>query len=375
MIGFQPYETFQLLIESGGIERAGTLLTAACDAFARRPRPTQGELAQFEALTQRLFATAAPSACEQAAGMLATSAHLTPLLERLVVANIGGGIDVFIAEAPAISPSVQIELAADGHAPTCALLARRSDLTRDALARLFAINSRAVYRALAGNQALTFSGPWLAAIARAARMDPEVARALLAKPRFDRAQLAPAFFNLAEPGRLDVLRAFGARRVPETALKRTYEQLSVATPEFCQALMKLYSANRRPEITRLFNQITGLDEVRCGEIAHDSGGAALFVILRAFGCKAPDGLKVLVHATIHAPGRTRSLGDYARLFELLSADAMVYLMSIWRGEADLRDFARPEYQPVAAGPARAPAAGQSDLGRAMAVMQRIVGAA
>ena len=62
MIGFQPYETFQLLIETGGIDRTNTLLCAACDAYARRGKPTHAEMEQFAALAQRLFPTAAPSA-------------------------------------------------------------------------------------------------------------------------------------------------------------------------------------------------------------------------------------------------------------------------------------------------------------------------
>jgi len=59
MLGFQPYETFQLLIETGGIDRTNTLLIAACDAYARRGRATQQETEQFFALAARLFPSAA----------------------------------------------------------------------------------------------------------------------------------------------------------------------------------------------------------------------------------------------------------------------------------------------------------------------------
>ncbi len=73
--------------------------------------------------------------------------------------------------------------------------------------------------------------------------------------------------------------------------------------------MKLFSENRRPEVTRLLHQITGLDEVRCGQIAHDTSGAALFVVLRAFGCDAHEGLKVLIHATSHDEDRSKALAS------------------------------------------------------------------
>src|SRR5437868_692142 len=55
MLGFQPYETFQLLIETGGIDRTNTLLIAPCDAYTRRGRATQQETDQFVALASRPF--------------------------------------------------------------------------------------------------------------------------------------------------------------------------------------------------------------------------------------------------------------------------------------------------------------------------------
>src|SRR5512139_1986220 len=88
MIGFQPYETFQLLIETGGIDRTNTLLCAACDAFARRGRPTSAEMEQFAALAQRLFPAAAPTARAKAAATLGRSENLSPELEELVVRHL-----------------------------------------------------------------------------------------------------------------------------------------------------------------------------------------------------------------------------------------------------------------------------------------------
>ena len=120
--------------------------------------------------------------------------------------------------------------------------------------------------------------------------------------------------------------------------------------------MKLFSENRRPEVTRLLNQITGLDEVRCGQIAHDTSGAALFVVLRAFGCSSQDGLKVLIHATSHDKDRSDALGLFAKLFETVSVDAMAYLMSSWRGEVNLLDLGKPEYRPFVQDSRRTPRA-------------------
>jgi hypothetical protein len=107
-------------------------------------------------------------------------------------------------------------------------------------------------------------------------------------------------------------------------------------------------------VTRLLTQITGLDEVRCGQIAHDTSGAALFVVLRAFGSDVHEGLKVLIHATAHDGDRSQFLPVYSKLFETVSTDAMAYLMSAWRGEVNLLELNRPEYRPFAAGSVRTP---------------------
>ena len=157
--------------------------------------------------------------------------------------------------------------------------------------------------------------------------------------------MAPAFFDLNENDRLKVIKAFARRATPAAPIKRTLEQLSVATADLTKALMKLFSENRRPEVTRLLHQITGLDEVRCGQIAHDTSGAALFVVLRAFGCNAYDGLKVLIHATSHDADRSQSLSQFSTLFETVDVDATAFLMSAWRGEVNLLDLNKPEYKP------------------------------
>ena len=103
MLGFQPYETFQLLIETGGIDRTNTLLIAACDAYARRGKPTAPEMEQFAALASRLFPVAAPSARAKAAATLGRSESLSPELEELVVANIGEDLADFLVGAPRLS--------------------------------------------------------------------------------------------------------------------------------------------------------------------------------------------------------------------------------------------------------------------------------
>ena len=345
MIGFQPYETFQLLIETGGIDRTNTLLVAACDAYARRGTPTHAEMEQFAALAQRLFPTAAPSARAKAAATLGRSEALSPELEELVIAHLGEDLPDFLVTAPRLSEQTMLRLIAGNDVQTAAALARRSDLTNVVLAKLFQLNSRKVYRALATNTSIVPRGAFLSALARSAQMDHQVAWSLAARDDFDCALLAPAFFDLNEPDRLKVITAFANRSTPAAPIKKTLEQLSVATPELTKALMKLFSENRRPEVTKLLHQITGLDEVRCGQIAHDTSGAALFVVLRAFGCNEYDGLKVLIHATSHDADRSKALGQFSTMFQTVSVDATAFLMSAWRGEVNLLDLSKPEYKP------------------------------
>lgn len=343
MIGFQPYETFQLLIETGGIDRTNTLLCAACDAFARRTAPTTAELEQFAALAQRLFPTAAPSARAKAAATLGRSEALTPELEELVVTHLGDDLADFLVTAPRLSEATMLKIISSNDVVTGAALARRADLSSTVLARLFQMNSRRVYRALAANVAITPRGPYLNALARSAQMDHQVAWSLAARTDFDTGLLAPAFFDLNEDDRIKVIGAFARRKTPAAPIKKTLEQLSVANSELTRALMKLFSENRRPEVTKLLHQITGLDEVRCGQIAHDASGAALFVVLRAFGCNAYEGLKVLIHATAQDGDRSAELAVFSRLFETVSVDAATFLMSAWRGDVNLLELSRPEY--------------------------------
>jgi len=347
MLGFQPYETFQLLIETGGIDRTNTLLIAACDAFTRRGHATFQETEQFAALATRLFPAAAPSARSKAALALGRSESLTSELEELIVTNIGEELVDFLVNAPHLSEATMLKVISGGDVTAASAVARRADLTNVVLARLFQLNSRKVYRALATNTSIAPRGPYLAALARSAQMDHQVAWSLAAREDFDAALLAPAFFDLNEGDRIKVIQAFAMRSTPAAPIKKTLEQLSVATDELTRAMMKLFAENRRPEATRLLHQITGLDEVRCGQIAHDTSGAALFVVLRAFGCSAYDGLKVLIHATSHDEDRSKSLAVFSKMFESVSVDATAYLMSAWRGEVNLLDLGKPEYRSFA----------------------------
>jgi len=346
MIGFQPYETFQLLIETGGVDRANTLLVAACDAFARRRKPPQAEVEQFEALAQRLFPTAAPSARYKAAATLGRAENLSPVLEQLVIENIGDDISDYIVSAQQLSEQALSSVVEKNDVSVCSAVARRSDLSNPLLAKLFQMNSRKVYRALASNTSVDPKGAFLSAFARSAQMDHQVAWALAARSDFDSALLAPAFFDLREADRIKVIQAFSSRETPEAPIKKTLEQLSVANNELTRALMKLFTENRRPEVTNLLSQVTGLDEVRCGQISHDVSGAALFVILRAFGCTAYDGLKVLIHATSHDEDRSKTLSDFAKLFQEVSVDSMTFLMSAWRGDVNLLDLTKPEFRRI-----------------------------
>ncbi|MCF6302102.1 MAG: DUF2336 domain-containing protein [Devosiaceae bacterium] len=356
MIGFQPYETFQLLIETGGMDRANTLLVAACDAFARRGKPHEPEIEQFEVLAERLFPTADTIARIKAASTLGRSEFLSPKLEQLVVANIGDDLNSYLSDAPTISEETMIGIISTADTRVCAILANRTDISNIALAKLFQLNSRRVYRALSANPTIRPRGPYLNALARSAQMDHKVAQSLAKRKDFDTALLAPAFFDLEEVDRLRVIDAFSLRKTPDAPIKRTLEQISLAKGDLARALMKLFMENRRPEVTRLLTQITGMDEVRCGQIAHDVSGAALFVILRAFGMTSQDGLKVIIHATSHEDeDRSQTLGTFATMFQNISSDAMAFLLSAWRDEVNLLDLAKPKYRPFTQETKRVPA--------------------
>jgi uncharacterized protein (DUF2336 family) len=376
MLGFQPYETFQLLIETGGVDRANTLLIAACDAYARRGRPSVPEMEQFEALATRLFQSASPQARAKAANILGRSELLSEDLEQLVIANIGEDLVPFLRDANEISDRTLLDILTRYDVDAASTIAERSNLSNVVLAKLFQMNSRKVYRAIAKNLDITPRGAYLGALARSAQMDHIVAEALGERNDFDAALLAPAFFDLTDEHRLKVIQAFADRETPKAPISRTIEQLSVATPELTRALMKLFSENRRPEVTKLLSQITGLDEIRCGQIAHDVTGASTFVILRGFGVSAYDGLKVLIHATSHDTERSKALADFATLFATVAPESMAYLMSAWRGEVNLLDLSKPQYRPATMPSRRTPqlpaaASGNAVVEQAMVALSRI----
>lgn len=372
MIGFQPYETFQLLIETGGIDRANTLLVAACDAYARRRRPPKPEIAQFEALAKRLFPTAAPSSRAKAAEILGHADSLSPVLEQLIIENLGENLGGFLAKAPILSEETLLGSADRGDAAVCAAIANRADLSNKVLSKLFQMNSRKVYRSLAANISIVPRGPVQNALARSAQMDHVVAQTLAGRDDFDAALLAPAFFDLGEAERVKIIQSFALRKTPAAPIKKTLEQISIATPELTRALMKLFTENRRPEVTRLLNQITGLDEVRCGQISHDTTGAALFVVLRAFGCTAYDGLKVLIHATSHDQDRSKTLSDFAKMFQEVSSDSMAFLLSAWCGDVNLLDLAKPEFRRFSEDSTRTPR--QADVQHQDPAVEQAIGA-
>ncbi len=343
MIGFQPYETFQRLAETGGIDRINTLLKASCDAFSKRKKPDPSEIKQFEVLATRLFQIASPEVRKQAALILKQSENLTSILEALIIENIGENLNDYLLSTQNLSEKSLKTLIDKKDIDINATIALRTDLSKPVITSLFQTNSRKVYRSLASNISIELQGPYLNALTRSAQMDIKIAHSLAVRENFDKALLAPVFFELVEADRIKIIEAFSARKTPDAPIKKTIEQISVANEALTQALMKLFSNNRRPEVANLLLQITGLDETRCAQIAHDVSGAALFVILRGFGCTAYDGLKVLIHATSIEEDRSEVLAAFAKLFQDVSVNSMMYMMSAWRNETNLIDLAKPEF--------------------------------
>ncbi len=343
MIGFRPFETFQLLAETDDIERANTLLKASCDAFVMRKKPDSDEIKQFEILASRLFQIATPNVRQQCAHILKNSENITPKIEELIITNIGEDILDYLATAPHISQSTIKSLIEKKNIGINSAIAKRTDLSNDILVKLFQTNSRKTYRSLAQNMSIKAQGAFLKALTRSAQLDYIVARTLAERNDFDIALLAPAFFDLLEEQRIRVIKAFSERKTPKAPIKKTIEQVSVASEELTKALMKLFSQNRRPEAANLIMQITGIDETKCAQIAHDESAAALFIILRSFGASAYDGLKVIIHATNFEEDRANMLAEFAKLFQSVSPDAMAFILSVWRNEVDLLELAKPQY--------------------------------
>ena len=354
MPGAQPYDTFQMLLETGGADRINSLLVAACDAYARGGMPTAAETVQFEALATQLFSSANAPAKTKAANILGRAPSLSPGLEHLVMAHIGDDLHGFLQHASNLTEATMLRVIDSKDIAAAAILATRHDLSNAVLTSLFQLNSRKVYRGLAANWHITPKGAYLNALARSAQMDHLIAEALAKRPDFDAGLLAPAFFDLSDTDRLKVIEAFAHRRTPDAPSKQTIEQLTVANSELTRALLKLFSENRRAEVATLLVQITGLDDVRCGQIAHDPTGASLFVVLRAFGTSAFEGLKVLIVATSHDADLSPQLAAFATLFSAVPPDSMMYLISAWRGQVNLLELAKPEYQPFTQASRRTP---------------------
>ena len=198
MIGFQPFETFQLLAQSSDGDRANTLLIASCDAFARRKKPDMGEIEQFEVLASRLFQIASVSTRNKAALLLKSAQNLTPNLEKIIIENVGADLPDYLASNPHISEQSLQKLINEKNIDINAIIAQRADLPTSIITSLFKTNSRKTYRALAANMSISLNEPYLNAFVRSAQMDHQVAHSLAMRSDFDKALLAPVFFDLFE---------------------------------------------------------------------------------------------------------------------------------------------------------------------------------
>jgi hypothetical protein len=122
--------------------------------------PQVPEMEQFETLAARLFPTAGPQARAKGAAILGRAETAVTLLEGLVVENIGEDLISFLAEAASSCPSqTMLDIIARYDVAACATLARPwQDLSNVVLAKLFQMNSRKVYRALAANTSIVPRG-------------------------------------------------------------------------------------------------------------------------------------------------------------------------------------------------------------------------
>lgn len=343
MTSFSPYETFDSLTDVTNSQHADRLLITACEAHEQRSVHTQEEELQFIALVGKLFPKVSDKAREETSVILAACLNLPQAVQSLVAQSAGKSIAHFLQYAPSLTERTMIETCATQNIDACMAIAKRDDLTDRVLECLFPVNSRGLYRALAANFSLRFEGRFQNAMVRAAKMDAQIASSLAERDQFDTALLANAFFNLKSDHQLQIIEAHADREFPRLPLGSMIEQISVATDELARALTKLFSQNRRAEVTKLLQQITGLDEIKCGTIAHDVTGESLFVILRAFGCRASEGLRVLIHSRSHDAMRDNRLTQFSVLFDQISVEGMIYLLAVWRGDVDPLSYGELRY--------------------------------
>ncbi len=240
MLGFQPYEPSAA--DRNRRDRPHQYAVhRACDAYARRGRATLQESEQFFALAARLFPSPPLPPAPRPPARSAAPKACRPELEELIVANIGEDLADFLVSAPRLSEGTMLKVISTNDVSSAAALARRSDLTIVVLAGLFPDEQPQGLSGARHQHTIAPRGPYLAALARSAQMDHQVAWSLAAREDFDAALLAPAFFDLNESDRIKVIRAFAMRATPEAPIKRTLEQLSVATDELTRALMKLFA--------------------------------------------------------------------------------------------------------------------------------------
>lgn len=343
MSTFDVSDVFHLVMECEAMGNVDSVLTDITETYLNYLHSDKTTSNNFEFIFPHLFPRASIGIRHRISLALYPATPLPEDIQRIILTHLENYLPEYVKNHPQLSDSLITELIARNDITLAQALASRADLSPKHLQKLFGINSRKIYRALSSNPALPSTGSYLSAFLRAASMDIIVAENLSERSDFDAALVSGQFFELSENGRLAILTAFKHRNAPNSPTAINLMRASVVTAELTNALMRLFAENKRPKITQLLHQITGINAQYCAEIAHDTTGAALFVVLRAFGCSSYDGLKVLIHACTHETDRSRLLGHYARLFSEVDPQSMSFILSVWRGETDVLQLLEPQF--------------------------------
>jgi len=181
-------------MEPLSLERKAAKRRLLCDIvrhFVARTNHRSDEARQFERLVVDLFDVVDEEAVAEVAADLCRHPETPPgILQRLFEAG-GAASRIALQHAVVLTPERLVAAAQSGAMQDAEAIARRPDLSREAVSALISRGEGAVFQALVANRHLRLDAATLRALTQLARDDEELARGLLDRdsPEVDREAL------------------------------------------------------------------------------------------------------------------------------------------------------------------------------------------